>query len=97
MPTILPISDLKNYPEVLEKTEEGEVYLARNGRSGYVVLKQEDYERLEHMVKMFAALREGEESGAREGWVDWTYSRSIDIWCRVKVWCSTLLPKISSR
>jgi len=70
MPTILPISELKNYSDVLEEVDAKKaVYLTRNGRGGYVITTQEDYDRQQAMLKMFAFLREGEESAA-EGWLD---------------------------
>ena len=46
MPNILPVSDLRNYNEVLKKCQAGEpVFLTKNGRGRFVVLDIEDYER----------------------------------------------------
>ena len=39
MPKIKPISDLRNYTEVLNEVNEGSpVYLTRNGRSEFAIL-----------------------------------------------------------
>ena len=39
MPNILPVSDLRNYNEVLKNCRKGEpVYLTKNGRGRYVVM-----------------------------------------------------------
>lgn len=46
MATILPVSDLRNYNEVLKNCRKGEpVFLTKNGRGRFVVLTIEDYER----------------------------------------------------
>ena len=46
MASILPVSDLRNYNEVLKKCHKGEpVYLTKNGRGRFVVIDIEDYER----------------------------------------------------
>ena len=48
MPNILPVSDLRNYNEVLKNCQAGEpVFLTKNGRGRFVVLDIEDYEREE--------------------------------------------------
>ena len=39
MPNIKPISDLRNYTEVLKEAQEGSpVFLTKNGRGEYVIL-----------------------------------------------------------
>lgn len=46
MPNILPVSDLRNYNEVLKNCQVGEpVFLTKNGRGKFVVMDMEDYER----------------------------------------------------
>lgn len=46
MPKILPISDLRNYTEVLNQVDvDKPVYLTRNGRGSYVISKIDDYDR----------------------------------------------------
>ncbi len=45
MPTILPISDLRNYTEVLNRVDlDKSVYLTRNGRGSYIITKIDDYD-----------------------------------------------------
>lgn len=45
MPIILPISDLRNYTEVLNQVDvDKPVYLTRNGRGSYVITKIDDYD-----------------------------------------------------
>ena len=45
MPNILPVSDLRNYNEVLKNCHKGEpVYLTKNGRGRIVVMDIEDYD-----------------------------------------------------
>ena len=40
MASILPVSDLRNYNEVLKKCHKGEpVYLTKNGRGRFVVME----------------------------------------------------------
>ena len=46
MPNIKPISDLRNYNEVLRDVSVNEpVFLTRNGRGRYAVVDIEEYER----------------------------------------------------
>ena len=45
MTNIVPISDLKNYSEVLRNCDDGStVYLTKNGRGKYVVQSLAEYE-----------------------------------------------------
>ena len=44
MANILPVSDLRNYNEVLKNCHKGEpVYLTKNGRGRFVIMDTEDY------------------------------------------------------
>ena len=46
MPNILPVSDLRNYNEVLKNCQVGEpVFLTKYGRGKFVVMDIDDYER----------------------------------------------------
>lgn len=68
MTSILPVSDLKNYSEVLSRCDDGSiVYLTRNGRGRYVVQSMDDYEKLNASVQLLAALAKGVESIRTEG------------------------------
>ena len=63
MANILPVSDLRNYNEVLKNCHKGEpVYLTKNGRGRFVVMDIEDYERDRAEKKTF-----DEAAGSRRG------------------------------
>ena len=63
MAKILPVSDLRNYNEVLKNCRSGEpVFLTKNGRGRFVVLDIEDYERAQSEKKLLKKLQEAEES-----------------------------------
>ncbi len=68
MPNILPISDLKNYGEVLSHCDNGSpVYLTKNGRGKYVVQSIADYEKQLATIRLLAELARGVESLRKEG------------------------------
>ena len=67
MPNIKPISDLRNYTEVLKETSEGApVFLTKNGRGEYVILDMKDYDR---MKAELAESGKGEKTVREEDWV----------------------------
>ena len=67
MTNIVPISDLKNYTEVLSHCDNGStVYLTKNGRGKYVVQSLAEHEKLQATVKLLAELK-GVESIRTEG------------------------------
>ena len=48
MPNIKPISDLRNYTDVLNEVDvSGRVYLTRNGRGEYAILKMDEIDELD--------------------------------------------------
>lgn len=71
MSSILPVSDLRNYNEVLKNCQAGEpVFLTKNGRGRFVVLDIEDYEKDRAEKKLLAKLQETEEAVADgTGWL----------------------------
>lgn len=70
MPNIKPISDLRNYTEVLkEVTENCPVYLTRNGRGEYAIVKMADFDRMKASLQLLAKLWEGEKSAQEKGWL----------------------------
>ena len=70
MPNIIPVSDLKNYGEVLRKCENGEtVYLTKNGRGRYVVQSLDSYENQTAALRLLAELSKGVRSLQKEGGV----------------------------
>ena len=53
MPNIVPVSDLRNYNEVLKNCAIGEpVFLTKNGYGAMVVLSLEEYSRLTDQVEL---------------------------------------------
>ena len=63
MANILPVSDLRNYNEVLKNCHVGEpVFLTKNGRGRFVVMDIEDYERDKAERKLLMMLQEAEDA-----------------------------------
>ncbi|PKM51785.1 MAG: prevent-host-death protein [Firmicutes bacterium HGW-Firmicutes-7] len=61
MPNIKPVSDLRNYNEVLKDCHTGDpVYLTKNGRGKYVIVDLEEYERQQTILKLLTKLSEAE-------------------------------------
>lgn len=57
MPNIKPISDLRNYTEVLKETSEGApVFLTKNGRGEYVILDMKDYDKMKATLTLMSEL-----------------------------------------
>ena len=71
MITIKPVSELRNYNEVLQDVaDESPVFLTKNGRGCYAVISIKDYEKLTAIKSLFTELKKGEESVAKNGWLD---------------------------
>lgn len=70
MPNIKPISDLRNYTEVLREVRENQpVYLTRNGRGAYAIVDMNELDRLKATIKLLTKLEEGEQSARENGWL----------------------------
>ena len=70
MIAIKPVSDLRNYNEVLQDvTDDSPVFLTKNGRGCYAVLSIKNYEKLTAVKTLFSELKAGEESSKKEGWL----------------------------
>ena len=70
MPNIKPVSDLRNYNEVLRDVATGEpVFLTKNGRGKYALMDIADYEKMQATLKLMALLTEGEKAGREKGWL----------------------------
>ena len=68
MPNILPISDLRNYTEVLKKVDvDKPVYLTRNGRGSYVISKIDDYNHENTVENLLKEIQKGEKSLKNNG------------------------------
>ena len=71
MPFISPVSDLRNYNEVLQNvSEDSPVFLTKNGRGAYAILTIDEYEKLNATIKLFSELSKGEESAKKDGWIN---------------------------
>lgn len=72
MPNIRPVSDLRNYGEVLKEISVGApVFLTKNGRGKYVIVDTEEYERTNKAtIKLMSQLAKGEASVKEGGWID---------------------------
>ena len=73
MPIIKPISDLRNYGEVLRDVAFGSpVFLTKNGRGRYAVLDIDEYVEYEKTLawrKLISELDKGRLSGEENGWL----------------------------
>ncbi len=73
MPNIKPISDLRNYTEVLKEVTYGErVYLTRNGHGEFAILNMQELDELDKkvaLVKLFSDLQRAEDRANKEGWI----------------------------
>ena len=71
MPLIKPVSDLRNYPDVLKDVKSGSpVYLTKNGTGRYVLIDIADYNSVESAMKLNMELMRGRISGERDGWIN---------------------------
>ena len=70
MPNIKPVSDLRNYNEVLRDIAVGEpVFLTKNGRGRYAIVDIEEYEKTQAVIKLMRELAKGEQSCREDGWI----------------------------
>ena len=70
MPNIKPVSDLRNYNEVLRDISVGEpVFLTKNGRGRYAIVDIAEYEKTRAVLKLMSELAKGERSGSENGWL----------------------------
>ena len=70
MPSIKPVSDLRNYNAVLRDVSAGRpVFLTKNGRGRFAIMDMEDYEKTQATLKLLAELAKGKRSGEEKGWL----------------------------
>jgi len=73
MPNIKPISDLRNYGEVLRNVTVGSpVFLTKNGRGQYAVIhidEYTEYEKKQAWRQLKSELDKGRISGEAQGWL----------------------------
>ena len=74
MPNIKPISDLRNYTDVLKEVDTASrVYLTRNGHGEYGILTMAEIDELDRYraaYTLVSKLQKAEERAAKEGWID---------------------------
>lgn len=74
MPNIKPVSDLRNYGDVLRNVAVGQpVFLTKNGHGRYAVLDMEEYRQYEVLLarqKLLTELEKGRRSGEEQGYLD---------------------------
>ena len=72
MPCIKPISDLRNYTEVLKDVDTNRrVYLTRNGHGVYAIMSMDEVDALDRLKAVHAVvtdLKIAEERADRDGW-----------------------------
>lgn len=70
MPNIKPISDLRNYSDVLRDVDKGSpVFLTKNGRGRYAIVDMQEYERTQAQLLLVSELAKGRQSGEEKGWL----------------------------
>ena len=70
MPNIKPVSDLRNYTEVLKEVSIGSpVYLTKNGRGEFAIVDMKELDELKAVKGLFSALGKGEISAREKGWI----------------------------
>ena len=73
MPIIRPVSELRNYGEVLRDVAVGQpVFLTKNGRGRYAVIdiaEYQEYEKMKAMNWLMGELDKGRISGEQDGWL----------------------------
>jgi hypothetical protein len=74
MPNIKPISDLRNYTDVLKDVDaSSRVYLTRNGHGEYGILTMAEIDELDRYraaYTLFSKLKNAEKRAEQEGWID---------------------------
>lgn len=73
MPNIKPISELRNYTEVLKQVDMSKrVYLTRNGHGEYGILTMDEIDELDRYraaYKLISKLNRAEERANQKGWI----------------------------
>ena len=73
MPNIKPISDLRNYTDILKHVDVSKrVYLTRNGHGEYGILTMDEIDELDRYraaYQLISKLKKSEERANLEGWI----------------------------
>ena len=78
MPNIRPVSDLRNYTDVLKDISiDSPVFLTKNGRGRYAIIDIDEYERTQSKIKIMSKLSDAEQAAKKDGWIDATDVKKI--------------------
>lgn len=73
MPNIKPVSDLRNYTDVLKEVDvSSRVYLTMNGHGEYAILTMDEIDELDRLKAAYALLSDlqnAEDRANKEGWI----------------------------
>ena len=73
MPNLKPISDLRNYTDILKQVDVSKrVYLTRNGHGEYGILTMDEIDELDRYraaYQLISKLKKSEERANLEGWI----------------------------
>ena len=70
MPNIKPISDLRNYTDILKQVDVSKrVYLKRNGHGEYGILTIDELDRYRAAYQLISKLKKSEDRANLEGWI----------------------------
>lgn len=73
MPCIRPISNLKNYKEVLKEVDANKrVYLTKKGSGAYAIMSVEEADELDKLKSMFGLisdLKQADKEANQTGWI----------------------------
>ena len=78
MPNIRPVSDLRNYTDVLKDISiDSPVFLTKNGRGRYAIIDIDEYEITQAKIKIMSKLADAEQAAKKDGWIDATDVKKI--------------------
>lgn len=66
MPNIRPVSDLRNYTDVLKDISiDSPVFLTKNGSGRYAIIDMDEYESTQAKIKLMSKLSEAEKAAQK--------------------------------
>ena len=79
MPSIKPISDLRNYAEVLKEVDaSNRVYLTKNGRGVYTIMSMAEADELDQMRAMFGLLSDLKQADEEAQSLEWIAADDLE-------------------
>ena len=76
MPNIKPVSDLRNYNEVLKDISPGNpVFLTKNGRGKFAIIDIEEYEKTKAAIMLLSKLKDAEKAVLEDG--EWLTDKQV--------------------